>query len=345
MKINLSLLLCALFIFLQGCAVDSKLVNSQQQTVTHEHRVHLPAALYTAGSSNPPLFEKKGELMLAVDYTHSGENTNYDKNKGGNQANVVDGITHQTSSSTQTYSAKGAYALTDGIGIMGNVTLGSKNEMYTPYIESWNIQKETYQNEYWAWLPVPWDAWNGVSWTQIDEFQTVNNYDKISKNIARSYRYVDTELGVGKFSHKNKWKTEIYGGLGFAQNKYTGHLDRNNRLEVYASHEASLYKVFAQPAGAYSSGWFEAGAALKASYVNYNLKSGSGSGNENLGKETGSQFFAEPSVFMRIGPRACRLSIEHKWLATIGKSRFPVNSSFLSFGIVSILNTGPRYTK
>ena len=333
------LLLTALF--LQGCNANSKLLDSHQQVVTHEHRVHLPAAMYAPGSSNTPFFEKQGELQLAVDYTQSGKNTNDDSNNGGSQSHVVDGISHQTSTRAQTYTARGGYALTDRIGIIGNLTLGSKHEDYTPYIESWNIQQSTYSSEYWAWLPVPWDVWNGVSWNQTDHIETINDYDKITKNIHRSYRYLDAELGAGRFSRHDNWKTEVYGGLGFAQNKYEGHLDRKEARAAYGRHSSNFYKIFAQPAIAYSSGWFEAGAALKGSFVHYDLKETAAAGGQNLPGEHGNQFFIEPSLLLRIGPRACRLSIEQKWLTILGKSRFPVNSSFLSVGIISILNTDP----
>ena len=341
MKINLLLSHCGLLLAalsLQNCAVDSKLIKTEHKTVIHEHRVHLPAAMYTAGSSNVPLFDKQGDLLLAVDFANSGDNTNDDKNRGGNSTNVIDGITHQSASSTKTFSLKGGYALTDRIGIIGSVTTGGHEATYKPYIESWNIQKSTYDNEYWLWLPLPWDVWNGYSWSQVDEITTINGYEKMSKELTRRYRYFDAELGVGKFSKKKKWKTEIYGGLGLAKNTFDGHLDRGT--EVYGRHEATFYKAFVQPAAAFSSNWFEAGAAFKGSFMHYQLDA-TEINERRFESENTNLLFVEPSLFMRFGPRAFRVTLEQKWLACLGDSPFPLNKSYLSLGLVSMLNV-PR---
>lgn len=322
---------------LQNCTVGATLVSSQQVTVTHEHRVHLPASMYSPGSNNTPMLEKKGDITLAVDMTDSGNNTNNDSNPEGIVTNITEGITHQNISETKTFSINGGYALTDKIGLTASISTGRNKEEYRPYIESWNLTKEIYTYEYWAGIPLGWDEWIGGTWYSTEQIQTINDYQKVSKSLTSSYRYFDSELAIGKYTNKNKVKTGLYGGLGFAQNQREGHLNRGFIPEAYGRHEASIFKMFVLPSAAFRSGWIEFGASMKGSFLHYNLKS-SAFGDRQYAAESENLFFMEPAMFLRIGPRAFRVNLEQKWLSGFGKTPFPINKSFTSVGIVSMLN-------
>lgn len=323
---------------LQSCAINSTLIDSKQVTVTHEHRVKLPAAMYTPGASNLPMFEKKGEASLSVSMTNSGKNTNNDSNPEGDPNKVRGGVTHQNISKTRTYSMSGGYALTDKIGLTASFTTGKDREEYHPYIESWNLTQDVYNTDYWFGIPITWDHWVQGSWQSTDQVQTINDYQKLRKTIVRSYQYYDGEVAVGKYQRKNNLKTGFYAGLGLAQNQYEGHLARYGNGDVYGRQEASFFKLFLLPSVAYSSGWMELGAACKGSFMRYNLKSIETS-TRQYDAASNDLFFVEPSVFLRIGPKAFRVHVEHKWLNSLGKSPFPTNSSFTSIGVISIVNT------
>jgi hypothetical protein len=329
--------LSALALSLQSCTVGATLVDSQQVTITHEHRVHLPAAMYSPGSNNTPMFEKKGELSLAIDMTNSGENSNDDSNPEGDPMHIKDGITHQDISKTRTFSVNAGYALSDKIGLTASISTGKNKEEYRPYIESWNLTQEIYNYEYWAGIPLDWDTWIEGTWYDTEQIQTINDYQKVSKNLSRSYQYFDSELAIGKYSNKNKIKTGLYAGLGYAQNQADGHMDRSDITDAYGHHEASFFKMFVLPSAAFRKGWIEIGGALKGSYLHYNLKS-TEVADRAYKSDSDNLFFVEPSMFLRIGPRAFRINLEQKWLACLGKSPFPSNNSFTSIGIVSTLN-------
>ena len=324
-------------LFFQSCAINSTLINSQQVTVTHEHQVDLPAAMYSPGASNTPMFEKKGDISLSVNMTDSGKNTNDDSNPEGNPAKVTEGTTHQNISKAKTFTVNGGYALTDKIGLTGSFTTGKTKEEYRPYIESWNLTKETYSTEYWVGIPVWWDTWIGGTWYSTENVQAINDYQKVSKTLTRSYKYYDGELAIGKYTHKNKFKTGLYGGLGFAQNQYDGHLNRGASTNVYGHHEASFFKVFVLPSVAFRAGWLELGAAIKGSFLNYNLKS-TVTADRKYAAASDNLFFVEPSLFIRFGPRAFRVNVEQKWLNALGKSPFSTNKAFTSIGVISTLN-------
>ena len=340
MKAELLIPTIALFattLSLQSCAISATHVSTQQVTVTHEHRVNLPAAMYSPGSNNTPMLEKKGDLALSVDMTNSGHNSNNDSNPEGIPNKITEGTTNQNISKTQTFSVNTAYAITDKIAIMASISTGKNKESYRPYIESWNLTKDIYTFEYWAGIPLSWDEWIQGTWYSTEQIQTINDYQKVSKNLTRSYKYFDSELAVGKYTYKNKIKTGLYGGLGFAQNQFDGHLDRGSIPAVYGHHDASLFKIFILPSAAYRTGWFEFGAAMKGSFMRYHLKSAR-IGDKAYDNEVENLAFVEPSMFLRIGPRAFRLNFEQKFLACLGKSPFPTNNSLSSVGIVSTLN-------
>ena len=324
--------------FLQSCGISSTLIESKQVTVTHEHRVNLPASMYTPGASNLPMFEKKGDVSLSIDMTNSGKNTNGDTNPSEDPYNVTAGNSNQNISKTKTYTVNAGYAITNNIGLTASFTTGKAKESYRPYIESWNMTQQVYSNTYWAGIPLTWDTWLNGSWQSTDQIQTINDYQKVSKNLARSYRYSDGEVAIGKYTCNNKVKTGLYGGLGIAQNTYQGHLNRGNSENVYGQHEASLFKVFVLPSVAFRKGWLELGAAIKGSYIRYNLK-GTESNSQYYAAEVEDLLYVEPSLFLRFGPRAFRVNVEQKWLNSLGNSAFPTNSSFTSVGVISMLNT------
>ncbi len=332
-----SLLFSAILLF-QSCAYNSTLIDSKQVTVTHEHRVDLPAAMYTPGASNIPMFEKKGDVSLAVSGTNSGKNTNNDSNPEGDPTKVSGETTHQNISKTRTYSVNAGYALTNSIGLTASFTTGNDQEEYRPYIESWNLTQDVYSTTYWLGFPVSWDEWVGGSWSATHQVQIINDYQKVSKNIIRSYKYYDGELAIGKYKKHNNLKTGMYGGLGYAQNQYKGHLERNHYSDVYSQHDASFFKLFVLPSAAYSHGWVELGAAFKASFLRYNLKSMENN-DRQYSAEAKNMFFVEPSVFLRFGPKAFRIHVERKWMNSLGKSSFPTNKSYTSVGFISMLNT------
>jgi hypothetical protein len=328
----------ALAFLLQSCAVSSTLVDSREITITHEHRVNLPAALYSPGTSNTPMFEQKGDLSLSVNMTKSGENTNDDSNPNGDPKNITEGITHQDISKAKTFTVNAGYALSDDIGLTANFTTGSRRDEYYAYIESWNLTQDIYNYEYWAGIPLTWEHWIGGTWYSTETIQAINDYQKVGKKLTRSYRYFDGEVAVGKYAHKNKIKTGLYGGLGFAQNQTEGHMDRGTMKDAYGRHNASFFKVFVLPSAAFRAGWFELGAALKGSYMHYKLRESS-FGDRSYAADAENLFFVEPSLFFRFGPHAFRINVEQKWLSSLGKSPFPVNNAFTSVGVISMLNT------
>ena len=340
MKAQSLLPISALFsviLLFQSCAINSTLIDTQQITVTHEHRVELPAAMYTPGTSNLPMFEKKGDVSLAVSMTNSGKNTNNDSNPEGDPTKVSGKTTHQTISKTRTYTVNAGYALTDEIGLTASFTTGKDREEYRPYIESWNLTQDVYSTEYWVGFPLTWDNWVQGSWQSNNQIQTINDYQKVSKNIVRSYKYYDGELAIGKYKKHNNLKTGMYGGLGFAKNEFKGHLTRNYHRDIYSQHDASFFKLFVLPSAAYSQGWIELGAAVKGSFLRYNLKSMENN-DRQYSAEVKNIFFVEPTVFLRIGPKAFRVQVEQKWLKGLGKSPFSTNNSFTSVGVISMLS-------
>ncbi len=340
MKAQFLISACSFFaatLLLQSCAVNSTLIDSKQVTVTHEHRVNLPAAMYTPGAANLPMFEKKGDASLAVSMTDSGKNTNNDSNPEGDPNKVKGGTTFQTISKTQTYSVNAGYALRDDLGLIANFTVGKDRAEYHPYIESWNLTQDVYSTEYWFGIPITWNHWIQGSWHAINKVETINDYQKLRKTIVHSYQYYDGEVAIGKYRRKNNLKTGFYGGMGLAQNQFEGHLTRTGNAEAYGKHEASFFKLFLLPSAAYSSGWVELGVAAKGSFLRYNLKSAEAFSRQ-YDALSQNLYFVEPSVFLRIGPKACRIHVEHKWLSSLGKSPFPTNGSFTSVGVISMLN-------
>ncbi|NUO00681.1 MAG: hypothetical protein HUU01_08695 [Saprospiraceae bacterium] len=336
---QISLLAIIAAIGLQNC-VSPRLVSTEQISVTHEHRVHLPPKMYSPGSSNAMLFEKQGDLTIGVEMTKSGENKNEDPNARVSGINIVDGVTNEYIHKVKTFSLNGGYALTDNVGLTGKLTATSKEATYHPYIESWNIDRNTYNDNYWIWFPTPWNGWEDhIGWSEIRESEVVTGYEKISKDAKHSYRYFDAEFGIGKFVRQGRLKTEYYGGLGLTSNKTAGHLQRKGgNSPVYGNQHANLARVFVQPAIAYSDIWFEMGAALKGSFLHYSLKETT-IADQNFSSEKHLNVMLEPSVFMRVGPPQFRINLEYKWLKSIGELPFPTNTVFFSVGALSTINT------
>jgi len=323
---------------LQSC-VSPGLLSTEQISVTHEHRVHLPPKMYSPGSSNAMLFEKQGDLAIGIEMTNSGENKNEDPNARIPGSNIIDGVTNESVNMMKTFSVNAGYALTDQIGLIGKVTTGNEEATYHPYIESWNIDRNTYNDNYWIWLPTPWNGWEDhIGWTQLRQTDVVKDYQKISKEVQRSYRYFDAEFGVSKFARQGRLKTEYYGGLGLTGNTTQGHLLRTgSSAPVYGEHQANLFRVFVQPAIAYSDVWFELGGALKASFMHYSLRATT-IADHPLASEKHITMMLEPAVFMRVGPPQFRLNLECKWLKSVGESPFPINTGFFSAGVLSTIN-------
>lgn len=317
-------------ITLQSCITGASLVKSTNYSVTHEHRVDLPASMYSPGVSQTPMFDKKGEIAISAHMTNSGENENNDPNPTADPAKIKDGLTRQNISKVRTFSFGGGYALTDKIGLLLNFNVGKGADEHNPYIESWNLTEDLYTYEYWAGIPLGWNEWIGGTWYASDEITTLNDYQRIGKTLQRSYQYFDVEAAVGKYMSRDWLRTGFYGGLGIARNQYQGHLTRDNIRETYGQHDATFLKVFILPSVAVHKDWFELGASMKSSYLGYNLHA-----TEVYGAAKESLIFVEPALFLRVGPRYLQLSVEQKWLGSLGDAPFKTNKAFTSVGVLS----------
>ena len=337
MKQSLTLSLAVLFLYclgLQSCAVGAELVSSTNYSITHEHRVDLPATLYAPGGEQMPMFERRGEKMLAISRTKSGKNEDNDPNPDADPSQLREGLTRQKIAQERTFSIAGGYALTDRLGLTARLQAGQSSATYRPYIESWNLTENVYNYEYWAGIPLGWDQWQGGTWYSTDKVLITNDYQRIGKTIHRSYRYVDGEAALGRYVSKNEIRAGLYGGLGFADSRFQGHLEREYEPEVYGQHHASLFKVFALPAASFHRGWLEIGASLRTTFLHYNLN-GADLNGRRYAAEQKNLVVTEPAFFLRLGPRYCQLYAEQKFLVPLSEMPFPTNRTFGSVGVMS----------
>ncbi|MBL7826717.1 MAG: hypothetical protein JNJ57_08810 [Saprospiraceae bacterium] len=326
--------LLTLVISLQSCVVGADLVKSTNYTVTHEHRVNLPANVYSPAASQLPMFDKKGEKSIAFSMTNSGENDDNDPNPNADPNNIKEGITTQDITQVRTFSLGGGYALTDQLAVIGNVQAGKGSGSYKPYIESWNLTEDLYSYEYWAGIPLGWDEYIGGTWYSNEKFTTLNEYQRIGKTLNHSYRYFEAEAGVGRY-HSQDWvRAGFYGGLGYANNQFQGHLKRNGANQVYGEHKASLFKMYVLPAVSAHKGWIECGASMKTNFMLYKLNAGTYA-DQQFGAEKHPVVMLEPAMFLRIGPRYFQVQLESKYLGSVGKAPFPTNKIFTSVGVLS----------
>lgn len=326
------LTIAALSFLITSCGVSSLTSTTRVENIVHEHRVEAPVHLYQPTSSAPLFLDKAGDLSISVDFNKSGENSNNDPNLKNNLNIRSSSKSTQEINEVKMFSINTAYAITNDILVYGRIAYGKDSKTYQPYVETWDYVSNHYKTDYYLWLPLPIIFTGG---SHSNEFMA--NYRRYDYELTRSYENLHTEIGVAKTITRGKMRAQLSGGLGYARNNFEGHLARGNGKEVYGSHTAQWFNVHAQPSLGVKLEFFEAGMFLKNTLVNSRINA-TGIKGKQFSDHTETVLFVEPGFFLKAGPEYCRLSMEYRYLAPLGKPEMKFNQGIFSVGINSTLN-------